>query len=170
MQFDKGSPSGVAEVTRACRRYCLSEKRFIAGRGKRKVRYSDNGSNFKAASTWLKKVEKDERLNSNLADLSSRWIFNLSCAPSWGGQFEHLIGLFKRVLYKTIRSGSLKSEELEEVVIDVKTALKRLPVLIPYSMVFLNNNNVPELDPHCIEEVDLRRIVRFLKQCKEAMW
>ena len=143
---------------------CL--KRFVARRGKPKVIYSDNGSTFKAASTWLKKVEKDERLNSNLADLSIRWIFNLSRAPWWGRQFECLIGLFKRAFYKTIGNGSLKWEELEEVVIDVETALNNrllsyveddieLPVLTPYSMMFLNKNNVPELDPHHIEEVDL---------------
>ena len=72
-------------------------------------------------------------------------------------------------------------DELEEVVIDVETALNNrslsyveddveLPVLTPYSMMFLNNNNVPELDPHHIEDGDLRRRARFLKQCKEAMW
>ena len=65
--------------------------------------------------------------------------------------------------------------------IDVETAFNNrplsyveddieLPVLIPYSLIFLSKNNVLELDPHHIEEVDLRRRARFLKQCKEAMW
>ncbi len=89
-------------------------------------------------------MEKDERLNSNLADLSIiTWIFNLNRAPWWGGQFARLIGLVKRAFYKTIGNGSLKWEELEEVVVDVETVLNNpplsyvedeieLPVLTPY--------------------------------------
>ena len=98
-----------------------------------------------------------------------------------GGAGERLIALFKGAFYKTIGNGTLKWDELEEVAIDVETALNNrplsyveddveLPVLTPYSMMFLNNNNVPELDPHHIEDGDLRRRARFLKQCKEAMW
>ena len=57
-----------------------------------------NGSTFKATQKWLQQVQKDERLNEYLADLSIKWRFNLSRAPCWGGQFERLIGLFKSTL------------------------------------------------------------------------
>jgi hypothetical protein len=36
-------------------------------------------------------------------------------------------------------------------------------------MMFLNNNNVPELDPHHIEDGDLRRRARFLKLGSQAV-
>ncbi len=58
---------------------------------------------------------KPQVLGSNLADLSIRWIFNLSRAPWLGGQFERLVGLFKRAFYKTIGNGSLKGEEQKPV-------------------------------------------------------
>ena len=58
---------------------------------------------------------------------------------------------------KTIGNGTLKWEEPQEVVIHVKTTLNNrplsyvkddieLPVLTPYSMMFLNKNNIPEMD------------------------
>ena len=40
-----------------------------------------------------------------------------------GGQYERLIGLFKRAFYKTIGNGVITFEELEDVVLDVKVAL-----------------------------------------------
>ena len=158
---------------------CL--KRFIARRGKPKLIYSDNGSTFKATQKWLKQVQTDEHLNSHISDLSIEWRFNLSRAPWWGGQFERLIGLFKGAFYKTIGNGTLKWEELEEVVIDVETTLNNrplcyleddveLPVLTPYSMMHVNPSYTPELEAYHIEETKLRRRARFLKSCKEAMW
>ena len=67
-------------------------------------------------------MQKDERLNDYLADLSIKWQFNLSRAPWWGGQFERLIGLFKNAFYKTVGNRTLRWTELEEVVIDVEVS------------------------------------------------
>jgi hypothetical protein len=85
-----------------------SLKRFIARRGRPKLIYSDNGSTFKAAEKWLRQVQKDERLNDYLANLSIKWQFNLSHAPWWGGQFVRLIGLFKSAFYKTVGNRTLR--------------------------------------------------------------
>jgi hypothetical protein len=64
---------------------------------------------------------------------------------------------------------------------DVQTALRNgplsyveddteFPVLTPYSMMLVNKYNVPEMNPHNIEEIGLRRRARFLNQCEKAMW
>jgi hypothetical protein len=58
-----------------------------------------------AAEKWLKTVQKDEKVQNFLAVTEIHWQFNLSRAPWWGGQFERLIGLVKRALYKTIGGG-----------------------------------------------------------------
>ena len=105
-----------------------SLKRFIARRGRPKIIYLDNAKTFKAADKWLKRARKDEKLHQFLVDNTLEWRFNLSRAPWWGGQFERLIGLFKRAFYKTIGNGTLTLEELEEVVLDVEVALNNRPL------------------------------------------
>ena len=105
-----------------------SLKRFIARRGHPKVIYSDNAKTFKAAAKWLRKVQQDERFHAFLAENAVEWRFNLSRAPWWDGQYERLIGLFKRAFHKTIGDGTLTWEELENVVLDVEVALNNRPL------------------------------------------
>ena len=158
-----------------------SLKRLIARRGRPKIVYSDNAKTFKAADKWLKTAQKDEKLHQFLADNGLEWRFNLSRAPWWGGQFERLIGLFKRAFYKTIGNGILSFEELAEVVLDVEVALNnrpltyleddvQLPVLTPWSMLNINPSVIPEVDAHHLDDRDLRKRAKFLRKCKEAMW
>jgi hypothetical protein len=64
-----------------------------------------------AAEKWLKTVQKDENVQNVLAVTEIHWQFNLSRAPWWGGQFERLIGLVKRALYKTIGGGCTSKVE-----------------------------------------------------------
>ena len=98
-------------------------KRFITRRGRPRKIYSDNGRTFAAAAKWLKGVVKHEQLQNYLAHQEIRWQFNLSRAPWWGGQFERLVGVVKRALYKSIGRASLTWNELEEVLLDVEMAL-----------------------------------------------
>ena len=157
-----------------------SLKRFFARRGHPKIIYSDNGATFKAASKWLKQVQKDERLHDFLATHEVHWKFNLSLAPWWGGQYERLIGLFKSSFYKQIGCGKLTFEELVDVVLDVEVALNNRPlsyieddvelsVLTPNAMMNINSGQIPELEAHHFGETDLRRSAKLLKKCKEAM-
>lgn len=103
-----------------------------------------------------------------------------SC-PWWGGQFERLVGIFKAAFYKTIGNGILTFNELSEVVIDVEVAINsrpldyveddvQVPLLTPNSLLFLQPNQIPELEAHRIQEPDLRRRARCLSRIKDAMW
>ena len=58
---------------------------------------------------------EDKRLQTYLNINQIKWQFNLNPAPWWGGQFEHLIGLGKSTLNKTIGNGLLQWKELQEV-------------------------------------------------------
>jgi hypothetical protein len=160
--------------------FLASLKRFIARRGRPKIIYSDNGTTFRAASKWLKKVQNDEQLNNFLSERSVQWRFNLSLAPWWGGQYKRLIGLFKRVFYKSIGNGMLTLEELQDVVLDVEVALNdrplsyleddiELPVLTPNLMLNINPGQVPVLEAHHLKDKELRKRVKILGKCKEAM-
>ena len=84
-----------------------SLKRLIAGRGRPSTIFSDNGRTFVGAAKLLREIRKDERLQANLAEEEISWKFNLSRAPWWRGQFEGLVGLFKRAFYKTVGGGML---------------------------------------------------------------
>ena len=126
-------------------------------------------------------MHKDEELNEFLCNQSISWQFNLSRAPWWGGQFERLIGLVKAAFYKTIGGGLLAWDELSEVLLDIEVTINnrplsyleedvQLPTLTPNSLLFINSNNLPELQPYHQEERDLRKRAKFLKKTKDAMW
>jgi hypothetical protein len=161
--------------------FLSSLKRFIARRGRPRLIYSDNGATFKAAEKWLKRVQRDEQFNSFLTDRRIEWKFNLSRAPWWGGQYERLIGLFKRAFHKLIGNGILTFKELEDVVLDVEVALNDRPlsyleddielsVLTPATMLNINPSRLPELKARHLDEEDLRKRAKILKGCKRAMW
>ena len=104
---------------------CL--KRFIARRGRPRVIYSDNGGKFIKAAKWLKIAQKDERVLNHLEENDIKWIFNLSRAPWWGGQFERLIGVVKGAMRKVIGKGILHWNELSEMLLDVENQINRRP-------------------------------------------
>ena len=58
---------------------------------------------------------KDEKLQRFLEQHEIKWKFNLSWAPSWGGQFERLITVIKTAMYKVVGGGNLNWTELTEV-------------------------------------------------------
>ena len=105
-----------------------SLKRLIARPGRPKIVHSGNAKTFKAANKWLRTAQKKEKLHAFLAKNAIEWRFNLSRAPWWEGQFERLIGLFKRAFYKTIKNGLLTFEMLEKVFLYVEVALNNRPL------------------------------------------
>lgn len=161
--------------------FIKSLKRFIARRGRPSLVYSDNGTTFVAASKWLKTVRKDERFHEFLSEQTITWRFNASRSPWWGGHFERLIGLFKSAFYKTVGQGHLTWDELCDVVLDIEVTLNnrplcymeedhQLPTLTPHSLLFLNNNILPDLQPYHLDARDLRKRAKFIQSTKDAMW
>ena len=81
-----------------------------------------------AVAKWLKAVMADEKVHNFLSRKIIQWQFNLSRAPWWGGHFERMVGIVKGSLYKTFGNGFLTWTELEEVVLDVETAVNSRPL------------------------------------------
>lgn len=161
--------------------FIRSLKCFIARRGRPQRIYSDNGKTFVSASKWIEQVMKDERIYGFLAQQGIEWKFNLSRAPWWGVQFERLIRLLKGSLYKSIGNGLLLWNELQEVVLDVEVALNNrpldyvkddieLPILTPSSLLHMQPNALPELEPNYIQDYDLRKCAKYLGKCKDVVW
>lgn len=160
--------------------FLRSLKRLVARKGRPEKIYSDNAKTFTATASWLKQVQKDERVHHYLSTENIKWQFNLSRAPWWGGQFERLVGLVKRALNKTIGHGRLSWNELEDVLLDVEVTLNnrpldyveddvQLPLITPNRMQFIGTTVLPEREPHR-EPRDLRKRAKYLKRCKDDMW
>ncbi|XP_028413930.1 uncharacterized protein LOC114536783 [Dendronephthya gigantea] len=158
-----------------------SLKRLIARRGRPQIIYSDNATTFKAAANWLKKAIGNEIINGFLTDKEIHWRFNLSRAPWWGGQFERLIGLFKRCFYKSIGNGNLTFEELSDVILDIEVVMNNRPltyveddveqtVLTPARMLQINPVILPEVESYHVEDHSLRKRAKFLRRCKDLLW
>ena len=83
--------------------------------------------------------------------------------------------------YKCIGNGLLSWAELQEVLLDIEVALNnrplsyvdediQLPVLTLSSFLYGQPNMLPELEPHRIEEHDLRKRAKYLRKCKDTLW
>ena len=142
--------------------FITSLKRFVAHRGRPEKIYSDNGKTFVGAANLLKTIMHDEKFHDYLAKHRIMWQFNLSRAPWWGVQFERLIGLVKRALYKSIGGGLLTWAELQDVLLDVEVALNNRPLS------YVEDD--PELEHHHLESPHLRKRAKYLKRCKDSIW
>ena len=159
--------------------FIQSFKRLVTRKGKPEKVYSDNGKTFISAAKWVKRLKKSEDLAHCLAKQDIKWQFNLLRAPWWGGQFERLIALVKKSLFKVIRGAKLKFSKLEEVIQEVEVALNnrplsyveddlQFPVLMPNVMMFGKDNWLPTEDRNQIVDRDLRKRARYLEHCKQA--
>ena len=165
----------------SCVEFLASLKRFVAARGRPNKIISDNGKTFHAASKWIKRATRDERLHSFMQQHHIKWQFNLSKASWWGGMFERMIALVKNALYKVVGSAKLTYKELQDVLLDIQIVLNNrpltyceddieLPVLTPNIMIFGKANYLLDLPPTEIKENDLRKRAKYLLKCKETLW
>ena len=92
-----------------------------------------------------------------------------------------MVRLVKGALHKCIGNGLLSWTELKEVLLDIEVALNntplsyvdediQLPLLTPSSFLYGQPNMLPELEPHHVQELDLRKRAKYLRKCKDALW
>ena len=164
-----------------CEEFLSSFKRFIAARGRPSKIISDNGSTFIAASKWIKKVRKSEKVQEYLAQQGIIWQFNLSRASWWGGMFERMVSIVKGAMYKVVGAAKLSFKELQEVILDIQIVLNNrpltyceddveMPVLTPNMLIFGKANYLPDEEPSDIQDRDLRKRAKYLRKCKDALW
>ena len=96
-------------------------KRFIGRRGIPSRILSDYG-----------KTLVDNTVQNYLHSKGIVWRFNIPKASWWGGLFEIMVKLTKRCLRKTLKSASLRYEELETVLIETEGILNSRPLTFVY--------------------------------------
>ena len=77
---------------------------------------------------------------------------------------------------------NLRWEELEEVIIDIENTLNNrplcyleddveYPILTPNSLIHgLPNTQIPEIEVHDIDEVEMKKRARYIQTCKNNFW
>jgi len=104
-----------------------SLRRFTARRGRPRVIYSDNGTNFTGAANALNKLNW-EKIAKHNTTRQIEWYFNPPAAPWWGGWWERLIGVLKTILRKILGKASLSYESLNTILCDAEAIINARPL------------------------------------------
>lgn len=158
--------------------FMLGLRRFVARRGRPKVIYSDNGTNFVGTENLLKTLDWDLIVRES----SVRRIQWKNIPPSaawWGGWWERLVQMVKKLLKRVIGRASLKYEELATILCDVEAVINSRPLtylsedprdLSPLTpAMFLQDIQVvgmPDLDR--LDEVNISRRFRYQQNLRET--
>ncbi|GFX21870.1 uncharacterized protein TNCV_2311481 [Trichonephila clavipes] len=106
-------------------------RRFISRRGKPTNMFSDNATNFKGASSYLKeqlKLIKSVEVQNFVTQESITWHFIPPTASHIGGLWEAGIKSTKQLLIKTMKSAVLNFEELVRLVTQIEACLNSRPL------------------------------------------
>jgi len=109
-------------------------RRFIARRGKPKLIYSDNGTNFQGASNQLHEIYKMlhssqlARVQDFLANEECNWKFIPPHGPHFGGLWEAAVKSMKHHLRRTLGSHIATYEELCTLLTEIEACLYSRPL------------------------------------------
>ncbi|XP_055935667.1 uncharacterized protein LOC129965631 [Argiope bruennichi] len=106
--------------------FLLALRRFIARRGRCSIIYCDNGSNFVGASNLLSNLDWSLIVNDTALH-PIKWKFNPPTASWWGGWWERLIGILKR-LRRVLGRSSLTYEQMTTVLCDSEAIINSRPM------------------------------------------
>ncbi|GFV11232.1 integrase catalytic domain-containing protein [Trichonephila clavipes] len=107
--------------------FLLALRRFISRRGRPKVIYSDNGSNFRGAFHELSSLAwKTIMQETNIERIV--WKFNPPTASRWGGWWERLVRVIKELLRRTLGKSVLSYEELLTILCDCESIINYRPL------------------------------------------
>jgi hypothetical protein len=107
--------------------FLQSLRRFVVRRGRSNVIYTDNGTNFEGAENALKKLDW-KKISAATGVHKIEWRFNPPIAPWWGGWWERIVGLLKKLLRRVLGKANLDFEELCTVLCDCEDVLNSRPL------------------------------------------
>lgn len=160
-------------------------RRFVCRRGQVKEIRSDNGTNLVATEKELKQALKEWNLNkieSALTQQGIKWIFNPPAGSHYGGVWERLIRMIKKILLSVTRQQTLDDESLETVMCEVEAILNNRPLTTtsgdPNDLEPLTPNHLlqlkvqPSFPPGVFQKDDLysRRRWRQVQYISDLFW
>uniref|UniRef100_A0A0A9WXB7 30S ribosomal protein S8 n=1 Tax=Lygus hesperus TaxID=30085 RepID=A0A0A9WXB7_LYGHE len=157
----------------------MTLRRFIARRGKPSVVFSDNAKTFLGTNNVLQSVDW-EKIEEYGTTRRIRWRFNPPTAAWWGGWWERLIGMLKKILRKVLGRSRLSLEELTTLVCNCESLMNSRPLtylsedpqdLVPLSpAMFLldpRDNDVAEIG--VIEEQGFETRIRYRQKLRKIL-
>lgn len=108
-------------------------RRFVARRGSPKLIRSDNGTNIVGAERELRECIKQwnqSRLNNELNQKGIQWEFNPPAASHFGGIWERLIRIVRKILYSLQKEQMIRldDESLSTLMCEVEAILNNRPI------------------------------------------
>ena len=111
-------------------------KRFLARRGPVQHMYSDRGTNFQGAKSYLRDLynflnkEYRPRFEEELSENRIEWTMICPNSPHFGGSWESMIKVIKTHLFKVIGHQLLSYEELNTVLVQIECLLNSRPLTV----------------------------------------
>lgn len=106
-------------------------RRFIARRGPISDIWSDNGTNFVGANSYMQEIAKKQQkwAKGKVAQIFNvKWDFIVPNAPSWGGLWESGVKSVKKHLLRVIGTQNLTFEEYATRLTQVEACVNSRPI------------------------------------------
>lgn len=111
---------------------CLNAiRRFIARRGQVREMYSDNGTNFRAAESELRKMMSEwntSKIETHLQQKGVQWHFNPPTGSHHGGAWERLIRSVRKILNATVKEQVMDEESLHTLLCEAEAIINGRPI------------------------------------------
>ncbi|GFX68064.1 integrase catalytic domain-containing protein [Trichonephila clavipes] len=107
--------------------FLLALRRFIARRGRPRIIYCDNGTNFRGAFNDLAKLDW-HKISRETSTQKIVWKFIPPTAAWWGGWWERLVRIIKELLRRSLGKSILSYEELSTVICDCEFLINSRPL------------------------------------------
>ena len=160
-------------------------RRFVARRGCPSKVFSDNGTNFVAGESELRRSLRElsaREIQAYAVKCNMDWTFIPPSAPHWGGAWERMVGAIKRVMKAVLSpSARLTDEILETVFCEIESILNGRPMtklssdpndvspLTPNHLLLLRHG--PSLPPGKFDGSDMyRRRWRHIQHLADQFW
>ncbi|XP_055951693.1 uncharacterized protein LOC129987784 [Argiope bruennichi] len=114
-------------LTLSTQGFLLAFRKFIACRGWPSIIYSDYGNNFVGSKDLFESIDWNI-VGREDAILKIRWKFSPSATPWWGGFWERLVQMIKKLLCRILGQASLNYEESMSVLCDCESTVSSRPL------------------------------------------
>ncbi|XP_033221099.1 uncharacterized protein LOC117175502 [Belonocnema kinseyi] len=159
--------------------FLMALRRHIARRGRPSVIFSDNGTNFVGLSNQLKVLDY-KKITKTLAIQQIEWRFNPPSAPWWGGFWERLIGILKRLLRRTLKKSCLNYEEMLTTLTDCEAVINSRPItylpdshdeIVPLtpSMFLQEVKEIGVIDLDKLERIEMNKRFKYRHKIKQDL-
>lgn len=159
-------------------RFLQAFNRFCSRQGRPEIVYSDQGTNFVGFDGACAKLNWDA-ISQYSSAKRIKWNFNPPSAPWWGGWWERLIGILKKLLRRTLGNVRLDYEEMLTILYECESVINSRPltylsedptdlaVLTPH--MFLQDIQEVGFPEYDLLDVDLKGRMRYRSELKSQL-